>query len=256
MPNIRPTSPVRILNSAGNRQVYHVAHGPKPRAAVASLAKPEPEPLAPPANGEARETSTVSGLQISSYAGRTTVRTPSGLLHNDNDEPSVVRVDGAKAWNRYNVLHRFGGPAVAYPSGSEYWYENGEYHRNYGPAVTSGDDAPEYWVYGIPYLDQDAANAATAAFLSHDRAHNKGELERDPETLKARQSGRIDPRALARKVETRQAAAEDPRSTPETLDLLVQDLNRDVRGSAIEALSQRERWRLYAEREAAGSGAV
>ena len=251
-----PTTPVRKLTK-GKRphlQRYHVSTKMvEPEPIVELVPAPKGSPLVPPRKPESTETTTATGLRVITYAGRTATYAPGLLLHSENDQPSEVWDDGSKAWNRYDVLHRFGGPALIHRSGGGSWYENGELHRDYGPAVMFGEGTPEYWVRGQQYPDQDAADAATASTLDWDRRYNNGDLERDPENLLARQSGIIDPRATARQIERRQAAAEDPRATPETLDLLIQDSNRNVSSPAIAALSRRNRWRQLAEREAVGS---
>lgn len=266
MASTRKTTPTKIRTAAGHVQTYHVATGPEPREAVTPLTKTEPVTLAPALADaetaipgirfEPAEAPTTSRVKVTRYRdGDVMTHTLDGhLRHSEDDQPSWLWYDGAKGWHRYDLLHRFGGPAkIYYGDGGESWYENGLLHRDYGPAERIYG-IPKFWVHGVQYTDQSAADIATAATIERDQQYNNGELERDPETRLARQSDTIDPRATARKIATRKAAAEDPRSSPETLDLLLRDKNLDVRAAANSALSMRNRWRLYIAREAAGEG--
>jgi hypothetical protein len=53
------------------------------------------------------------------------------ILHNDNDEPAVIRNDGTKIWYQYGEIHRdHDMPAQISSLGIEYWFQHGKLHRS------------------------------------------------------------------------------------------------------------------------------
>lgn len=165
MTNARPTKPQRIRTADGHVQTYYVATGPEPREAVATLTKPDPQPLAPAA---ATTTTSETGLvTIRSEAGTFTYL--NDLPHSENDQPSHRRADGSLAWYRHGEPHRFGGPSATDPDGSESWYAFGERHRDGGPAVTHRNGSVEFHVLGVRYESVKAADKATAEQIESQR---------------------------------------------------------------------------------------
>ena len=54
-----------------------------------------------------------------------------GVLHRDDDEPSVIQTDGTRYWYKHGVLHRDGDqPAVIKPNGHVIYYQHGVVHRD------------------------------------------------------------------------------------------------------------------------------
>ena len=254
MTNARPTTPTRIMTAAGHKQVYHVATGPKPREAVAALAQPAPQPLAPAA---ATSTTSETGLvTIRSEAGTFTYL--NGLPHSENDQPSHRRADGSLAWYRHGEPHRFGGPSSTDPDGSESWYAFGERHRDGGPAATHRSGDVEFHVLGVRYESARAADKATADQIESQRVfrdiEEKAMKGRTAEVMAAAVAARdesiVSPYVKSDSVEVRTGMARSYTVTNATLDVLLRDRHPHVREVAGLNLQHRERLRAA---EAAGA---
>ena len=244
MTNARPTTPTRIMTAAGHKQVYHVATGPKPREAVAALAQPAPQPLAP-----AAATSTTS------ETGLVTISNPEGtftylndLPHSENDQPSHRRADGSLAWYHHGEPHRFGGPSSTDPDGSESWYAFGERHRDGGPAVTHRNGDVEYHVLGVRYESAKAADKATTEQIESHQIARAIDRSKMPAAIAAfiaaRDSTYVNGWAKSDSIDVRLGAAQELSATAGPLDLLLRDRNPNVRGAAAFNLLRQERLRI------------
>lgn len=254
MTNARPTTPKRIRTAAGHVQTYHTAVGPKPREAVATLAKVDTQPLAP-----TRATSTTSKTGLVTISNADGVFTYlNDLPHSENDQPSHRRADGSLAWYRHGEPHRFGGPSSTDPDGSESWYAFGERHRDGGPAVTHRNGHVEYHVLGVHYENGRAADKATADQIESQRVFRDIEekamkgwtAEVTAAAVAARDESIVSPYVKSESVEVRTGMARSYTVTNATLDVLLRDRHPHVREVAGLNLLHRER--LHAA-EAAGA---
>ena len=254
MNNARPTKPQRIRTTAGHVQTYHTAVGPKPMEAVATLPKPDPQPLAPAA-----------ATTTTSETGLVTIRNPEGtftylndLPHSENDQPSHRRADGSLAWYHHGEPHRFGGPSATDPDGSESWYAFGERHRDGGPAVTHRNGDVEFHVLGVRYESARAADKATADQVEsqrvlrdiEERAMKGWTAEVMAAAVAAQDESIVSPYVKSDSVEVRTGMARSYTVTNATLDVLLRDRHPHVREVAGLNLVHRERLRAA---EAAGA---
>ena len=70
-----------------------------------------------------------------------------GLVHNDNDEPSLIYKDGSREWDHKNKRHRDGKPGYISSDGTmRMWFHDGKLHRTNGPAIVNSNDANEWWL--------------------------------------------------------------------------------------------------------------
>lgn len=249
MINFRPTTAKRIRTTAGHVQTYHTAAGPKPMEAVATLAKADPQPLAPAAITTTTTTSETGLVTIRSEAGTFTYL--HDLPHSENDQPSHRRADGSLAWYRHGEPHRFGGPSSTDPDGSESWYAFGERHRDDGPAVTHRSGDVEFHVLGVRYESARAADKATADQVESQRVLRDIEekamkgwtAEVMAAAVAARDESIVSPYMKSDSVEVRAGMARSYTVTSATLDFLLRDRNPHVREVAGLNLVHRERLR-------------
>ena len=250
MTNARPTKPQRIRTTAGHIQTYHTAVGPKPMEAVATLTKPDPQPLAPAA---ATTTTTTS------ETGLVTIQNEDGIFtyfnnapHSENDEPSHRRSDGSLAWHQYGEPHRVGGPSSVDPDGSEAWYTAGWLHRDGGlPAVTHRNGDQEFYLMGVRFESAAAAKKASTEQIElkkHVRDLEEASMtpsERAEIETRARVATRDDTKvsawAKSGDINARLNGAEAWGTANADLDFLLRDRNPHVRGSAALNLARRER---------------
>jgi len=59
--------------------------------------------------------------------GTIELRDQENRLHNDNDLPACVALDGSQAWFRYGQGHRDTGPAFIHANGSAVFFLNGSF---------------------------------------------------------------------------------------------------------------------------------
>lgn len=71
-----------------------------------------------------------------------------GLIHTDDDHPSICHSTGSKFWHKNGVLHRDNGPAIMRVSGTREWWVNGQLHRKNKPAV-EGHSVNVYYKHGL-----------------------------------------------------------------------------------------------------------
>jgi hypothetical protein len=72
-----------------------------------------------------------------------------GKLHNDNDQPAIIRANGDRFWYQHGHLHRNGDqPAVIYADGRRAWCQHGLVHRDGDqPAVIDADGRQAWYQY-------------------------------------------------------------------------------------------------------------
>ena len=77
-----------------------------------------------------------------------------GLLHRDNDLPTVIESNGDQFWYQHNLLHRDNDlPAIILNDGTQYWYQHNLLHRdNDLPAVIWWDGDQFWYKNGIKYI--------------------------------------------------------------------------------------------------------
>lgn len=105
--------------------------------------------------------------------GTVEYRNRKGELHNENDLPAIIKLNGKKIWCKNNKFHRDNDlpaiiekdskqwlkngkyhrdgdlPAIIYSSGSKFWYKNGKLHRdNDLPAIIWSNGFKEFYKNG------------------------------------------------------------------------------------------------------------
>jgi len=77
-------------------------------------------------------------------------RNSKGDIHNINDEPAVIYVDGTKMWCKNGMLHRDNDPAIEECGGAQFWYKNGLLHRDGDlPAAIYADGSKTWYKNGV-----------------------------------------------------------------------------------------------------------
>jgi hypothetical protein len=73
-------------------------------------------------------------------------RNENGMLHRNNDLPTIECATGDKEWYINGKRHRLGGlPAIEYANGEKHWYENGKRHRLGGLVASEWVDGSKAW---------------------------------------------------------------------------------------------------------------
>lgn len=71
------------------------------------------------------------------------------VIHNENDEPAIIRNDGSKEWIFQGERHRDNDmPAIEHSLGDRVWFKHGEIHRDTGPAIEYSYGACEWYFDG------------------------------------------------------------------------------------------------------------
>ena len=80
-----------------------------------------------------------------------------GILHRNDDLPTIEYSNGKKEWYKDDKLHRDGDlPAVEHSDGSKEWYQNGLLHREDNkPAIIKKYGSKAWYLEGIKYTPKD-----------------------------------------------------------------------------------------------------
>ena len=78
-----------------------------------------------------------------------------GVLHTEDNIPTIIKQNGDKYYYKLGILHRENGPAIQLSNGDKHYYQLGFLHNEDGPAIQLSNGDNKWYKYGVELTEDE-----------------------------------------------------------------------------------------------------
>lgn len=78
-----------------------------------------------------------------------------GVLHTEDNIPTIIKQNGDKYYYKLGILHRENGPAIIKHNGDKHYYQLGFLHNEDGPAIQLSNGDNKWYKYGVELTEDE-----------------------------------------------------------------------------------------------------